>query len=313
MLASVSGGDPNRYFPPTFGAETMITIDPSSVNTARLQSILQGVVGPRPVCFASTIDNDGNSNLSPFSFFNIFSTNPPILIFSPARRVRDNTTKHSLENVMKVPEVVINIVNYSMVQQVSLSSTEYPKGVSEFIKAGFTPVPSETVKPFRVKESPAQLECIVKQVMPLGDQGGAGNLVICEVKMIHISEEVLDASQNVDQRKIDLVARMGGNWYCRAHGDALFEVEKPLLTLGVGVDALPDAIRFSPVLTGNELGQLGNSEKLPDASELKEFRDSGEFELKLGDFKESDFATHRLASRLLAEGNVQLALKVLLA
>ena len=291
----------------------MITIDPLSVNTMRLQNILQGVVGPRPICFASTIDSQGNSNLSPFSFFNIFSTNPPILIFSPARRVRDNTTKHSLENVLDVPEVAINIVNYAMVQQTSLSSTEYPKGVSEFIKAGFTPIPSQTIKPFRVKESPAQLECIVKQVIPLGDQGGAGNLIICEVKMIHLSEAVLDESQNVDQQKIDTVARMGGNWYCRAHGDALFEVVKPVTTLGVGIDALPDTIRHSPILTGNELGQLGNSEKLPDTLELQEFRDCGEFEVLLGDFKESNFATHRLASKLLAVGNVQLALKVLLA
>ncbi len=291
----------------------MISIEPASVSTPRLQNILQGVIGPRPVCFASTINSEGVSNLSPFSFFNIFSTNPPVLIFSPSRRVRDNTVKHSLENVLEIPEVVINVVNYSMVHQTSLSSTEYPKGVSEFVKAGFTPIASETIRPFRVKESPAQMECLVKQVIPLGDQGGAGNLVICEVKMIHLSEAILDESQNVDQQKVDLVARMGGNWYCRAHGDALFEVAKPLTTLGIGIDALPENVRYSAVLTGNELGQLGNTENLPSQDTLKSFRDSGELEVLLDDFKESDFATHRLAQKLLGEGNVDLALKVLMA
>lgn len=290
----------------------MLIIDPNTVSTVRLQNILQGAIGPRPVCFASTVDKDGNPNLSPFSFFNLFSANPPVVVFSPSRRVRDNTIKHSLENLMEVPEVVINIVNYAMVQQTSLSSTDYPKGVNEFVKAGFTPVAAQTVKPFRVKESPVQLECIVLQILPLGTEGGAGNLVICEVKMIHVSEDVLDESQNIDQQKIDTVARMGGNWYCRAHGDALFEVEKPLTTLGIGVDALPEAIRYSPVLSGNDLGQLANSEQLPSSDELKAFRDSGELEVLISN-SFSDFATHRIAKELLKKGDVQTALKVLLS
>ena len=290
----------------------MLTIDPREVPVAKFHSILLGAVGPRPIAFASTMDEEGNPNLSPFSFFNAFSANPPTLIFSPARRVRDNTTKHTLENVKRIPEVVINEVNYAMVEQMSLSSTEYPQGVNEFLKAGFTPVASEKVRPFRVMESPVQFECIVKQVIELGDQGGAGNLIICEVVMAHVQDDVLDGSQQIDQHKIDLVARMGGNWYCRAHGSALFEIEKPLTTLGIGVDALPTNIRLSPVLTGNNLGQLGNVEHIPTPEELVQFKESGEYDVLMEMFPMSDFASHRLAQQLLSTGEVQKAWKVLM-
>lgn len=236
---------------------------PSDIKTSELQAYLQGAIAPRPICFASTIDAEGQPNLSPFSFFNLFGTNPPTLIFSPSRRVRDNTTKHTLENVYATREVVINVVTYSMVQQTSLASCEYPLGVDEFVKAGFTPVPSEKIKPLRVKESPVQMECVVKQIIETGNQGGAGNLVICEPVLIHINDDIFDAKGRIDPQKIDLVARMGGDYYCRASGDAVFEVPKPNTQLGIGVDALPLSIRNSGILTGNDLGKLGNVHEMP--------------------------------------------------
>lgn len=239
-------------------------IKPSEIKTAQFHAYLLGAVAPRPICFASTIDAKGNSNLSPYSFFNIFGSRPPIAIFSPARRVRDNTIKHTLENIYETKEVVINVVNYAMVQQMSLSSCEYPKGVSEFEKAGFTPVPSTLVKPFRVKESPAQLECKVLEVKETGKEGGAGNLIICEVVMMHIQDAVLNEMGQIDPHKIDLVARMGADYYCRASGNAVFEVAKPNMQLGMGMDALPPLIRNSRKLTGNHLGQLANCTQIPD-------------------------------------------------
>lgn len=248
----------------------MVSIDPKSISTAQLQGYLQSSVGPRPIAFASTVDGNGTPNLSPFSFFNVFSANPPILVFSPARRVRDNTTKHTLENAESTGEVVINVVNYDMVQQTSLSSTEYPEGVNEFLKSGFTPIASDLVKPFRVKESPVQFECKVTQIIALGTEGGAGNLVVCEVVKLHISETVLDANGAIDQHKIDLVSRLGGNWYSRANA-GLFEVEKPLNTLGIGVDAIPDFIKESDFFDGNDLGKLGNVEKIPTQEEIAIF------------------------------------------
>lgn len=228
-----------------------------------MHGYLLGAVAPRPIAFASTIDKEGNVNLSPFSFFNCFGANPPILVFSPARRGRDNTTKHSYENVLEVPEVVINIVNFAMVQQASLASVEYPKGVNEFIKAGFTQVHSSMVKPPRVRESPVSFECKVLQVIPTGDQGAAGNLIICEVLLVHIKDEILDEDGRIDPNKLDAVARMGGDWYCRAQGDALFTVPKPLDKIGIGIDQLPEKIRTSKILTGNDLGMLGNIERIP--------------------------------------------------
>ena len=282
------------------------------LNTIQIQQILANSVGPRPIAFASTIDKDGNPNLSPFSFFNVFSSAPPILIFSPSRRVRDNTTNHTLENILEVPEVVINVVNYAMVQQTSLSSTEYPKNVNEFEKAGFTAIESDTIKPMRVKESPVQFECKVNQVMALGNEGGAGNLVFCEVIKIHVHDSIFNDQKQIDPFKIDLVARMGGNWYCRANGNALFEVEKPLTTMGIGVDALPHSIRYSPILTGNDLGKLGNMEALPNKEELKSFKDSEEFEIRQQSAVNSDFASHRIAKQLITEGKTIEALKFLL-
>ena len=240
----------------------MKTIDPKAVSTAALHGYMLGAVTPRPIAFASTIDPVGNVNLSPFSFFNVFSANPPIMIFSPARRGRDNTTKHTYENVLQVKQVVINIVNYDIVQQMSLSSTEYGKGVNEFEKAGLTPLPSQTIKPPRVAESPVQFECRVNEVISLGTEGGAGNLVICEVLKMHINEAVLDPDGKIDPVKLDAVSRMGGNWYGRAK-QGMFEVPKPLSRLGIGFDQLPEAIRTSKLLTGNDLAMLANVEVLP--------------------------------------------------
>ena len=292
------------------------TYNPADLKVMELQGLLQGAIAPRPICLASTIDADGNVNLSPFSFFNMFSTKPPILIFSPARRGRDNTTKHTLENVHEVKEVCINIVNYAMVQQTSLSSTEYGKNVNEFVKAGFTAEPSVTIKPPRVKESPVQLECVVNQIVPLGTEGGAGNLVICEVKLIHVNTDVLNAVGKIDQQKIDLVARLGGDWYARAHGDALFEVPKPLTTLGMGVDALPDEFKNSKILTGNNLGMLGNTEILPDASDIEVYKRMNKELLHAHQSLIGDDlieAKHKIAHDLLEKKEVESAWKVLLS
>jgi flavin reductase (DIM6/NTAB) family NADH-FMN oxidoreductase RutF len=293
----------------------MLTLHTSDLSPIQLQNYLQYAIAPRPICFASTIDAAGHINLSPFSFFNMFSTNPPVCIFSPARRVRDNTTKHTLENVLEVKECVINIVDYNMVQQTSLASTEYAKGVNEFEKAGFTMLASSLVKPPRVAEAPVQLECIVKEVIALGDQHGAGNLVLAEIKLIHIKEEILDEEGKIDQTKIDLVARLGGDWYCRVT-ESLFKVAKPLTTLGIGIDSLPVSVRNSKVLTGNDLGMLGNIEQLPSADEIDSIRWSASvkdiLDATIGDTNNRERELHELAHHLLAQGNVQDALKVLL-
>jgi flavin reductase (DIM6/NTAB) family NADH-FMN oxidoreductase RutF len=233
------------------------------IKPALAQAYLQHAIAPRPICFASTIDKEGNVNLSPFSFFNLFSSNPPVVVFSPARRVRDNTTKHTLQNVEEVAEVVINMVDYEMVQQTSLASCEYPKGTSEFVKAGFTEEKATLVKPPMVKEAKIKLECKVIEVKPLGTEGGAGNLVICEVLCMHIDDAILDENKMIDQTKLQLVARLGGDWYCRVNESNLFKVAKPNTQLGIGVDALPAAIRNSKYLTGNHLGQLGNVHEMP--------------------------------------------------
>ncbi|MBL7753081.1 MAG: flavin reductase family protein [Chitinophagaceae bacterium] len=238
-------------------------IRPGEIKTAQLHAYLLGSVSPRPICFASTVDAEGNQNLSPFSFFNVFGSNPVTLVFSPARRVRDNTIKHTLENCLSTREVVISVVNYAMVQQMSLASCEYPKGVSEFEKAGFTPKAATLVKPALVAESPVNMECIVKEVIETGQEGGAGNLIICEMKVMHIHDAVLNAEQQIDPHKIDLVARMGGDFYCRASGDAVFTVPKPNLQLGIGIDQLPESIRSSKVLSGNDLGMLANVSAIP--------------------------------------------------
>ncbi|WP_449438792.1 flavin reductase family protein [Pedobacter steynii] len=294
----------------------MLTLNTSDLSPAQLQNYMQYAIAPRPICFATTIDQAGNINLSPFSFFNMFSTNPPLCIFSPSRRVRDNTIKHTLENILEVKECVINIVNYEMVQQTSLASTEYPKGVNEFEKAGFTMLPSQLVKPPRVAEAPVQMECIVREVIHLGENPGAGNLILAEVKLIHIKEEILDEDGKIDQAKIDLVARLGGDWYCRVTPQNLFKVAKPLTTLGIGVDALPKAVRNSIVLTGNDLGKLGNVEHLPTDDEIDAVRNLAEvkeiLDATIGDANNRERELHELAKVWLGQGNVNEALKIVL-
>ncbi|WP_372945691.1 flavin reductase family protein [Muriicola sp.] len=285
-----------------------VTIVPGEVPVARLHGYLLGAVGPRPIAFASTIDEKGRPNLSPFSFFNVFSANPPVLIFSPARRVRDNTTKHTLENVLKIPEVVVNIVDYDMVQQMSLASTEYEEGENEFVKAGLTMVASEMVKPYRVGESPVQFECRVTKVEPLGKEGGAGNLIFSEVIRIHIQKSVLNADGGIDPYKIDQVARMGGNWYSRARS-GMFEVPKPLSSKGIGVDSLPEEVRRSPVLTGNDLGMLGNVESLPSGESVEEFlEEHPDLKGMRGDVQK----VHQKAKEYLMKNDVSSAWKVLM-
>ncbi|WP_254073603.1 flavin reductase family protein [Cellulophaga sp. HaHaR_3_176] len=289
----------------------MISVLPKDVITAKLHGYLLGAVGPRPIAFASTLDENGKPNLSPFSFFNVFSANPPILIFSPSRRVRDNTTKHTLENVLKTKEVVVNIVNYDIVQQMSLSSTEYAEGENEFLKAGLTMLKSDIVKPFRVAESPVQFECKVIKVEALGENGGAGNLIFSEVVKVHIDKAILDENGSIDQAKIDLVARMGGNWYSRANA-GLFEVPKPLSSLGVGVDNIPNNIRLSSVLTGNDLGKLGNVEKLPTKEDITAFlKDNSEIQALINSGIENQL--HKKAQEYLHKNDVLSAWKVLLS
>lgn len=289
----------------------MVTLDPKELTPAKLQGYLQSAIAPRPIAFASTVDKNGKPNLSPFSFFNIFSSNPPILVFSPARRVRDNSIKHTLINCQDTKQVVINVVNYDIVQQMSLSSTEYPDGVNEFTKASLTPIPSDIVKPYRVAESPVQFECKVNEIIALGTEGGAGNMIICEVVKIHINEAVLDANGSIDPMKIDLVSRLGGNWYSRAN-QGLFEVEKPLATLGIGVDAIPSFIKESPVFNGNDLGKLGNIEALPTEEEITIFVKQN-FEIKGVLSADDEVKKHQLAKQYLDKNEVLTAWKVLLA
>ena len=250
----------------------MVSIDPKDLPIQKLHQYLLGAIGPRPIAFASTVDAEGKPNLAPFSFFNVFSANPPILIFSPARSGRTNTTKDTYNNVKIVPEVVINVVNYDIVHQMSLASSPYAPGVNEFEKAGFTALKSDNVKPFRVAESPVQFECKVNEVIELGTEGGAGNLIICEVLKIHIHDEVLDSNGMIDQQKIDLVARMGGDWYSRANAESMFEITKPISTCGIGFDALPVDIKSSKVLSGNNLGHLAGIEKIPDETNVNEYK-----------------------------------------
>ncbi|MBT8245602.1 flavin reductase family protein [Winogradskyella sp.] len=287
----------------------MISYEPKDLTTAKLHSYLLSAVAPRPIAFASTIDADGNPNLSPFSFFNVFSANPPILIFSPARRVRDNTTKHTLENVEATKEVVINTVNYDIVQQMSLSSTEYPHDVNEFDKAGLTMLKSDTIKPFRVAESPIQIECKVNEVVNLGTEGGAGNLVICEVLKIHMSESILDEDGKVDQEELDLVARAGGSYYSRAK-DGFFEIPKPLSTLGIGVDKLPESVRKSSVLTGNDLGILGNLAIYPKEKEVDAFLENSD---EVSNLTQAEEIVHIRAKELIESDDAETALLLLLA
>jgi len=289
--------------------------DPAEIPIPELHGYLTGGIGPRPIALASTIDAHGRPNLSPFSFFNAFGANPGVLIFSPARRGRDNTTKHSFHNVKAVPEVVINAVTYAMVQQVSVASGEFPEGINEFEKSGLTPLPSEKVRPFRVKESPVQFECKVMQVIETGTGCGAANLVVCEVVMVHVDESVLGPDGKIDQHKIDLVGRMGGATYCRAHGDALFELTQPNQHFGVGVDALPAAVRNSTLLTGNQLGKLASWRTVPDETSVNEYKltELADLFITLKDQpRQLEQALHARAGKLLDEGRIGEAWQTLL-
>ena len=294
----------------------MISINPKDVSTQHFHSYLLGAVAPRPIAFASTIDQEGRVNLSPFSFFNAFSANPPILIFSPARRIRDNSTKHTLENVLEHREVVINIVNYDMVEQISLASTEYDKGINEFVKSGFTELVSKKVRPPRVAESPASFECKVEEVIHLGKRGGAGNLIICEILLAHFNEDILDENGMIDPHKLDSVARLGGDWYCRTRGDALFELPKPVKKKGIGVDRIPEFIRNSGFFTANEIGRLGNIEAVPTKEELLIFsRTPFLLELKRryqANPQAFQIALHKHARYYLKNGETEKAWKILL-
>lgn len=286
-----------------------LSILPGEIPTAQLHGLLLGAVAPRPIAFASTIDKEGNPNLAPFSFFNVFSSSPPMLVFSPARRVKGNTIKHTLENVMEVPEVVINVVSFDILDQMNLASTEYERGINEFVKAGLTMEKSDFIRPFRVKESPVQMECKVKRIQPLSNQGGAGNLIFCEVVKMHIHADVLDETGAIDPHKIDLVARMGKDYYCRASGAAVFTVEKPHFPFGMGIDSLPAPIRESQWLTGNQLGKLGNIPSLPDQAEISAFQSAESALLKSLSSRE---ALHRLAGSWIDSGEKQKALLLLM-
>lgn len=281
----------------------MKTVSPKDLSPLAWQALLQGSIAPRPIALVSTTDQAGNINLSPFSFFNLFSAIPPILVFSPARRVRDNTTKHTLENIYEVPEAVVNMVDYALVEQASLASTEYEKGVNEFVKAGLTPVESVLVRPPRVAESPVSFECQVKRIIPLGTEGGAGNLIVCEIILAHFKEHIFDSQGLIDPHRIDLVARLGKDYYSRASGNSIFEVEKPLVRKGIGVDQLPEKIRNSEILTGNNLGKLGNTEKIPNETEW------ANIEIEMPENWEK---AQILAKELLDLNQIQAAWKVLL-
>ena len=295
----------------------MKTIGPKDLPLAQFHNALLTSVAPRPICFASTIDSNGEVNLSPFSFFNIFGSNPVTFIFSPARRVRDNSTKHTLNNILETKEVVINVVNYAMVQQMSLASCEYPKGVNEFVKAGLTELASEKVKPPRVKESPVQFECIVKDVIETGTDGGAGNLIIAEMVLMHVNEEVLNLDGTLNQHKLDLVGRLGSDWYVRASGDALFEVPKPAKNLGIGFDQFPEHIKNSTILTGNDYGILGNVEALPDQDSIEIYKKMNKSLQAILQSNENQnyksILIEKLAKELLEQNEANQAWKVLLA
>lgn len=294
----------------------MLSLDPKELTVQRLHQLLLGAIGPRPIAFASTLDLDGHANLAPFSFFNVFSANPPILVFSPARSGRTGQSKDTFNNAKAVPEVVINVVNYNMVHQMSLASSPYAPGVDEFVKAGFTALASQKVAPFRVAEAPVQFECKVQQIIELGQEGGAGNLIICEVVQMHIHEDLLNENGLIDQHKIDLVARMGGDWYCRANTESMFEIKKPITTCGIGYDALPQDIKSSQLLSANDLGQLAGIEELPNETDVNEYK---LLELSMlfldleHDANALEQALHQRAHELLAQNQLEEAWLTLLS
>jgi flavin reductase (DIM6/NTAB) family NADH-FMN oxidoreductase RutF len=294
----------------------MLSLDPKELSVQRVHQLLLGAIGPRPIAFASTLDQEGNANLAPFSFFNVFSANPPILVFSPARSGRTGQSKDTFKNAKAVPEVVINVVNYNMVHQMSLASSPYAPGINEFVKAGFTALASHKVAPFRVAEAPVQFECKVQQIIELGQEGGAGNLIICEVVQMHIQEDLLNENGLIDQHKIDLVARMGGDWYCRANTDSMFEIKKPITTCGIGYDALPQDIKNSQLLSANDLGQLAGIEELPNETDVNEFKllELSTLFLDLEhDANALEQALHQRAHELLAQNQLEEAWLTLLS
>ncbi|MBF37224.1 MAG: flavin reductase [Crocinitomicaceae bacterium] len=294
----------------------MLTIDLIEMGLPKAHHYLLGAVGPRPICFASTMDENGTPNLAPFSFFNVFSSNPPVAVFSPSRSGRTGAHKDTYNNVKKVNEVVINLVDYNMVEQMSLASSPYAPKVDEFIKSGLTPIPSETIKPYRVKESPVQLECKVIEVKELGENGGAGNLIICKILKMHVAEHMLDDKQMIDQEKIDLVARMGGDWYCRTDKNSMFEIKKPITTRGIGFDQMPQEVLDSPILTGNDLGKLGGIESLPDETAVNDFKLVELSDLFIAledDAKSLEIELHKKAKTFLNDNNLDAAWKTLLS
>ena len=294
----------------------MLSIDLSEIGVSKAHHYLLSAVGPRPICFASTIDEKGRSNLAPFSFFNVFSSNPPIAVFSPSRSGRTGQHKDTFNNVQKVKQVVINLVNYKMVEQMSLASSPYSPETDEFVKSGLTPLKSELIKPFRVKEAPVQMECEVIEIKELGQSGGAGNLVICKILKMHIAEELLNDEKMIDQEKIDLVARMGGDWYCRTDSNSMFEIKKPISTKGIGFDQIPKEILNSTILSGNDLGKLGGIEALPDETDVNEFRliELSELFLEFEDnAKALEIALHKKAKYFLSKNQLEAAWKTLLS
>ena len=294
----------------------MLTIDLIEMGLPKAHHYLLGAVGPRPICFASTMDENGTPNLAPFSFFNVFSSNPPVAVFSPSRSGRTGAHKDTYNNVKKVDEVVINLVDYAMVEQMSLASSPYAPQVDEFIKSGLTPIPSETIKPYRVKESPVQLECKVIEVKELGENGGAGNLIICKILKMHVAKHILDDKQMIDQEKIDLVARMGGDWYCRTDKNSMFEIKKPITTRGIGFDKMPQEVLDSPILTGNDLGKLGGIESLPDETAVNDFKLVELSDLFIAledDAKSLEIELHKKAKTFLNDNNLDAAWKTLLS
>ncbi|MBB78228.1 MAG: flavin reductase [Crocinitomicaceae bacterium] len=294
----------------------MFTIDPKQIPVPKLHHYLLGAIGPRPIAFASTIDKNGNNNLAPFSFFNVFSANPPILIFSPARSGRTNKTKDTYNNIKSHQEVVINVVNYNIVHQMSLASSPFPSDINEFKKTGLTELDSESVLPKRVAESPVQFECKVIEIKELGKEGGAGNLIICEVLKIHINQNILNENEMIDQKKIDLVSRMGGNWYCRADNNSMFEIKKPITSIGIGVDKIPNDILNSKILSGNDLGQLGGIEELPNENDVNDFKLielSDLFVTLEDDPNKLEEELHKQAKELLLENKLKEAWMTLLA
>ena len=294
----------------------MLSIYLSEIGVPKAHHYLLSVVGPRPICFASTIDEKGRPNLAPFSFFNVFSSNPPIAVFSPSRSGRTGQHKDTFNNVQKVKQVVINLVNYKMVEQMSLASSPYSPETDEFVKSGLTPLKSELIKPFRVKEAPVQMECEIIEIKELGQSGGAGNLVICKILKMHIAEELLNDEKMIDQEKIDLVARMGGDWYCRTDSNSMFEIKKPISTKGIGFDQIPKEILNSTILSGNDLGKLGGIEALPDETDVNEFRliELSELFLEFEDnAKALEIALHKKAKYFLSKNQLEAAWKTLLS